>query len=96
MKVNYSDGEIERYTNEFKIRIKGKICNILGLVSMDWIIVDLNNVNVEIGDDIILFGDDEYKMDVDELADISGTISYEILCRIGERVKRIYKNDKYH
>ena len=93
--IGYADGYLRALSGKSKALIKGKICDILGLVSMDWIIVDLNNVNVEIGDDIILFGDDEYKIDVDELADISGTISYEILCRIGERVKRIYKNDKY-
>ena len=62
-------------------------------MSMDWILVDLNDIDVEIGDRVVLFGDESHIIDVNDIAEKAGTISYEILTRIGNRVKKVYCYD---
>jgi len=90
--IGYADGYLRFFSNKSRVLIKNRLCRVIGLVSMDWMMVDLNGVeNPQIGDEVILFGDEGYFVDVDELAEKIGTISYELLCRIGNRVKRIYK-----
>jgi alanine racemase len=50
--------------------------------------------NVDIGDEVVLFGNQgNVILPVDELANILGTIIYEIVCRIGCRVPRVYVNN---
>jgi alanine racemase len=73
--------------------IAGKRCPILGLVSMDLIVVDVTDVpesKVKRGDMARLLGEG---ISVDDLAAHSGTAGYEILTRLGHRYKRIYKGN---
>jgi alanine racemase len=67
----------------------------IGTICMDQMMIDLTNVpDAEVGDDVVLLGaqgDDE--ITADELADKAGTISYEILLSISERVPRVYTRD---
>jgi len=57
---------------------------------MDMIAVDLRSQpNAQIGDSAILWGKD---LLIEEIADLSGTIAYELLCNVNKRVKRIEKN----
>lgn len=53
---------------------------------MDMITVDLRNVEVNVGDKVELWGD---SLSIDEVARCAGTISYELLCHVTERVPRI-------
>ena len=58
---------------------------------MDQMSVDVSDIpDVKMGDEVILFGKD---LKVDTLADICGTINYEIICGISPRVPRIIKED---
>ncbi len=91
--VGYADGYPRSLSHNGKVLINDKKTLILGLVSMDWIIVDLNNINAKIGDEVTLFGDDNFYLDVDDIASKIGTISYEIFTGIGKRVKRVYYYD---
>ena len=91
--IGYGDGYTRFFSNCGEVLINGKKCKVIGLVSMDWIIVDVSNLdNVKIGDEVIFFGDEDGKLSVDYIAQKIGTISYEIFCNINHRVKRIYKN----
>jgi alanine racemase len=60
---------------------------------MDFIMVDVTNIpNVSIGDEVILMGrQGREQITVEEIAKKIGSISYEVLCSVGKRVPRIYK-----
>jgi alanine racemase len=66
---------------------------LIGAVSMDAITVDVTGVpGVEVGDVVTLIGaDGDARITAEEVAEWSGTISYEVLTAIGPRVKRRYK-----
>ena len=69
--------------------INGQAYQQVGTVTMDQIMVDLGTQhNVNVGDKAVLFGWDGPS--AEEIADITGTISYETLCSVSSRVKRIF------
>jgi len=57
--------------------------------------IDVTNVkNIRISDEVILFGSDgKSSIPIEEIAEIMGTINYEILCVIGKRIPRVYIRD---
>jgi alanine racemase len=59
---------------------------------MDLTMVDVTDVpGIEVGDEVVLFGDQgEAALSIEEVADGSETLPYEIMCTIGKRVTRIY------
>ena len=67
--------------------IGGVKAPIIGTICMDMCMVDITGIAASEGDRAIIFGED---LPVSEVAKTLGTISYEILTSIGQRVKRIY------
>ena len=59
----------------------------IGNVSMDMCMIDISGVEVKEGDEVIVFNE-QYR--IEELATQIGTIPYEILTNISQRVKRVY------
>jgi len=58
---------------------------------MDQFVLDVGNDPVQVGDEVVLFGDPAAGApSVDDLADACGTINYEIVTRMGGRFKRVY------
>jgi alanine racemase len=50
--------------------------------------IDVSEIgDVRIGDEVVLFGENPH---VDEIADKTGTINYEVVCAVGKRVPRVY------
>ena len=89
--AGYADGYPRLLSNKGYVLINGKKANIIGRICMDQMSVDVSDIpDVKMGDEVILFGK-ELKVDV--LADICGTINYEIICGISPRVPRIIKED---
>jgi alanine racemase len=87
--AGYADGYARSLSCRTTITINGNSYPQVGTVTMDQIMVDLGAVHdVKKGDTAILFGWD--KPSADDLAEISGTISYETLCSVSSRVKRIF------
>ena len=90
--VGYADGYPRSLSNKGSVLINNNRCSIIGRICMDWFLVDITDLNeVNIKDEVILLG--ESKTDVvtaDEIGEISGTIPYEILCKISKRVTRVY------
>ena len=72
--------------------VSGKRAPIVGRVCMDQLMLDVSNIGgVHEGDIVTVFGKDgDQTITVDELADLIGTINYEIICLIGKRVPRVY------
>ncbi|HEY1044836.1 MAG TPA: bifunctional UDP-N-acetylmuramoyl-tripeptide:D-alanyl-D-alanine ligase/alanine racemase [Bacteroidia bacterium] len=89
--LGYADG-LNRLLSNGKgaFLINGKLAPIAGNVCMDMCMVDVTDIDCEEGDEAILFGKDK---SIYELADILGTIPYEILTSISQRVKRIYVSE---
>ncbi len=88
----YADGLPRSLSNKGFVLLNGKRAKILGRISMDQIVVDVSDIeDVKIGDDAVIIGksgDDE--ITAEEIAELAGTINYEIVCGISKRVPRIY------
>jgi alanine racemase len=86
--VGYADGLPRILSNgKGSVWIKGKRCPIKGRVCMDMTMVDVTGLNVKEGDEVEIFGKNIH---LHEVAAWCGTISYEILTGISNRVKRIF------
>ena len=87
--IGYADGYDRRFSRGVgEVLIHGHRCRVVGNVCMDMTMVDITDVpHVEEGDEVIIFGND---LTMIELANKIGTIAYEILTSVSERVKRIF------
>ena len=82
----YADGYPRHKIDTAQVMICGELCDVVGRVSMDMITVDVSHLpQLGVGDDVTLFGG---VPDVNDLADCSQTIAYEILCNVGAHAKR--------
>lgn len=87
--AGYADGYPRLLSNKGYVLINGKKANIVGRICMDQMCVDVTDMpEVKMGDEVILFGKE---LSVDILADLIGTINYEIICGISPRVPRIVR-----
>jgi alanine racemase len=90
--VGYADGMMHRLSNKGKVIAAGKLAPILGAVSMDLTSIDITeSPQLRPGDAVTLLGSEGgVSLDAATIARAAGTISYSVLCGIGQRVKRIY------
>lgn len=84
----YGDGYPRHARPGTPVLINGHIVPMLGRVSMDMIAVDLSDVSAVVGDCAVLWGDGN---PVETVAECAGTIAYELLCGVTQRVHRIDK-----
>lgn len=90
--IGYADGYSRSLSNIGQVIIKGMRAPVIGRVCMDMTMVDVTDIpGAGIGDEVILIGGTAGKyVTADDIARWTGTISYEVLCRIGDRVERVY------
>jgi alanine racemase len=93
--AGYADGLDTRLCGRGHVLIRGRRAPIVGAVSMDMITVDVTGVDgVQPGDEVVLLGrqGDEgwQQIDAREVAAAIGTIPWEVVCRLGSRVERLY------
>ncbi len=90
--IGYGDGYPRNLSNLAPVLIKGKRFKISGKICMDQIMVDTGSFKVNASADVVLIGKQgKNVISTEELAKLSGTISYEITCGLGARVPRIHK-----
>ena len=90
--VGYGDGYPRNLSNLASLLIGGRRFRISGRICMDQIMVDIGDFKPKIGDEVVLIGrQGKQKVTAEELAELSGTIPYEIVCGLGSRIPRIYK-----
>ena len=91
--VGYGDGYPRLLSNRGSVLIRGKRAPIIGRVCMDQFMVDVTKIEgVGRGDVVTLIGrDQKEEIRMEELAELCGTINYEIACNINKRVPRIYQ-----
>ena len=91
--AGYADGVQHRLGNRGKVIAGGKLAPIVGTVSMDLTTIDVTAVpELHAGDEVTLLGrEGDVALDAQQIARIAGTISYNVLCAIKPRVRRIYE-----
>lgn len=88
----YADGFSRQLSSKVNVSINGCKVPVIGNICMDMCMADITGIDVKEGDEVILFDD---VLTVERIAELCGTINYEIICKIGMRVPRVYfKNGK--
>jgi alanine racemase len=89
VRIGYADGYPRCLSNGGgQMLVRGQLAPVAGIVAMDMLMLDVTHIpEVAEGDEVIVFGQD---LPVQQLATWAGTIPYEILTGISQRVKRIY------
>ena len=88
--VGYADGYPRALSSRGTVSLHGRPARVLGRVCMDQIVVDVTDIpDVKAGDAAIVFGGGAADS-VDDVARMTGTINYEVLCDVGRRVQRVY------
>jgi alanine racemase len=90
--AGYADGIPHRLSNRGKVIAGGKLSPMLGTVSMDLTTIDVSHApHLQPGDAVTLLGTEgQVSLDAQQIAKTAGTISYNVLCGISGRVKRVY------
>jgi len=89
--IGYADGYDRRFSNgRGYVVIHGQKSKVIGNVCMDMSMVDITGIDARVGDEVIVYGT---QPSVIELAEAIGTIPYELLTNISDRVKRVYYMD---
>jgi len=91
--IGYADGLLRSLSNKGHCLLHGKKAPLIGNVCMDMSLVDATGIRgLKAGDVATLWGTEgSAVLGVEEQADAAGTIAYELLCAVGDRVQRIYK-----
>ena len=86
--IGYADGLNRKLGNsKGKLLVKGKFAPIIGNICMDMCMIDITEIKVKEGEEVIVFGED---FSITDFAKTLETIPYEVLTGISRRVKRIY------
>lgn len=90
--VGYSDGLSHRLSNRGHVIAAGRLAPIVGAVSMDLTTIDVTDCpEIRPGDSVTLLGrEGDVSINAMEIGRLAGTISYDILCGIRTRVRRVY------
>ena len=90
--LGYADGYPRPYSAYAKVIVNGVVCPIAGNICMDQCMVDVTDVpDVKEGDEVIVMGSDGVNtISAEYIADMTGTISYEICCAFGQRLPKVY------
>ncbi|HOA79852.1 MAG TPA: alanine racemase [Defluviitaleaceae bacterium] len=94
--VGYADGYSRRLSSLGRVLINGIYAPIIGNICMDQFMVDVSHIpDVDIGSEVVLIGQQgENVISAEEIADIIGTINYEVVCMVGKRIPRVYIENK--
>lgn len=89
--IGYADGYSRLLSGKAYALLNGKRARVVGRVCMDQLMLDVSDIeNVKAGDIATMFGiDGDEKLTADDLADLYGTIGYEVICGISMRVPRV-------
>ncbi len=90
--AGYADGLDLRLAGRGSLLVRGRRAPIIGSVCMDMIIADVTGLDVSPGDEVVLIGlQGDDRIDAREMAATIGSIPWEIVCRVGSRIERVYE-----
>lgn len=89
VRIGYADGYSRRFGNGVgKMLVNGQLAPVIGTICMDMAMLDITDIKeAHEGDEVIIFG---HQLRVEDVANSIGTIPYEIMTGISQRVKRVY------
>lgn len=92
--IGYADGYPRFLSGKGRVLVRGQYAPVVGNICMDQCMIDVTDIpDVKKYDEVVLIGTQgENTILADEIAEKTGTINYEIVCRIGKRVPRVYVN----
>jgi alanine racemase len=92
--IGYADGYSRRYSNRAQVLVRGRRASVVGRVCMDLSMVDVTDVPAaSVGDEVVLLGEQgPERIPAEELAELAGTIHYEVICAVGARVPRVVRS----
>lgn len=86
--IGYADGFNRKLGNgKSYMLVNGQKAPVVGNVCMDMTMIDVTGISCKEGDEVVIFGGG---IDINEIASKTGTIPYEVLTGISQRVKRVY------
>jgi alanine racemase len=89
--AGYADGLDLRLAGRGSVLIRGRRAPIIGSVCMDMIMIDVTGLDASPGDEVVFIGhQDGDTIDAREMAATIGSIPWEIVCRVGSRIERVY------
>jgi alanine racemase len=94
--AGYADGLDLRLAGRGSVLIRGRRAPIVGSVCMDMLMADVTGLDVSPGDEVVIIGSQQRpsggvdRIDAREMAAVIGTIPWEVVCRIGSRIQRVY------
>lgn len=92
--LGYGDGYPRSLSSKGYVLIKGCKAPIIGRVCMDQFMVDVTDIpNVTVGDRVTLIGKDgDEEISANDLGELAGRFNYELMCDLGKRIPRVYKD----
>jgi len=93
--IGYADGYSRLLSNKAGVLVNGAIAPVAGNVTMDQLMIDITDIpessNIAEGTEVTLIGNSTFRqISADYLASLIGTINYEILCMLKDRIPRVY------
>ena len=95
--IGYADGYSRVLSNKGRVLINGESAPVIGRVCMDQLMVDVTNLSRAcVGDEVVVLGSDgDETITAEEIAALTGTINYEVVCQFQKRVTIVhYKNGR--
>ena len=95
--IGYADGYSRSLSNKGRVLINGEYAPVIGRVCMDQLMVDVTALSsVKVGDAVVLLGTDgENSITAEDIAELTDTINYEVVCQFQKRVTILhYKNNE--
>ena len=88
--LGFADGVPRRlFETAAEVLVGGRRCRIVGVVTMDQLMVDVGDLSVAVGDDVVLIGaQGDERITAEEWAERLGTIGYEVVCGVSKRIER--------
>jgi alanine racemase len=90
--AGYADGVDLRLAGRGAVLIRGRRAPVVGSICMDMLMADVTGMDASPGDEVVIIGaQGPDRIDVREMAAAIGTIPWEVVCRIGTRIQRVYR-----
>ncbi len=89
--AGYADGIDMRLAGRGVVLVRGRRAPVVGAVCMDMLTADITDIEAYPGDEVVFLGPQgDERIDVREMASWIGSIPWEIVCRLGSRIERVY------
>ncbi|MDN9010569.1 alanine racemase [Brevibacillus laterosporus] len=89
--IGYGDGFSRLLSNKGSVLLQGKRFSVVGRVTMDQCMVSVNKIKAKVGDEVVIYGrSGKEEITLEEVAELIGTINYEVACMLNYRLPRVY------